>query len=210
VKERNQNNISPSNKGKIEIFQFLRNHKFRHMSQQQQNILLSESIISGRLSNNTKLQYRGKQAALAAWLKANEPTHLNENTEVIILPLNDEVVTAFFGHICRKRKRNSSEYIEPTKYLSLSHVGNYKSSIKDVYKQRNVTMPASTEKIVSEFMAGYTRKVATMKQEAEMSLVEVIFPFLLAPLAYHSYYLTRTLPQDHPCFSITCLGFWAR
>lgn len=142
------------------------------MNIQQQNILLSEEIVAGRLAKNTRLQYKGKTATLVSWLKANEPTALQPSTDEMILPLNDTTISAFFGYICQKRKRDSLELEQPVQYLSLSHVANYRSAIKDYYKQKNITVPKSTENFMNEFMNGYTRKIAMLKQEGEMPLIE--------------------------------------
>jgi hypothetical protein len=51
-------------------------------------------------------------------------------------------------------------------------VGNYRSAIKDFYKQKHIDFPASTNAFLNDFMNGYCRKVAGLKQVGEMALVE--------------------------------------
>ena len=92
----------------------------------------------------------------------------------MILPLSDKGITAFFtlNRHMYQRTPDSRDYIEPTEYHSFSHVSSYRSALKDLYKQRNVPVPPSTERILSNFMAGYVRKVVHLKQTGDMALVD--------------------------------------
>jgi hypothetical protein len=73
---------------------------------------LSETIIAGRLADGTKNQYSGKLKALYQWLQQNYPSSLDALNNQVILSLSDEAITAFFGHVCRKRTPNSRDYLK--------------------------------------------------------------------------------------------------
>ena len=76
----------------------------------------------------------------------------------------------YFGHACRKKDKNG-EYIRD-QWNAFQTVSGYKSAIKDYYKDNRIDMGVDVSAMCDEFFAGYKRKIASLKQRGEMSLVE--------------------------------------
>jgi hypothetical protein len=71
------------------------------------------------------------------------------------------------------RKRNADgSYKEPVEYCSFSHVSGFRSCIVDLYKQSGVEIDAATRKLFGDFIDGYNRNIAELKQNGTMSLTE--------------------------------------
>ena len=59
------------------------------------------------------------------------------------------------------------------KLKAFTTITGYRSAISDYYKEHgNLVMDASTERWMSQFMAGYKRRVAQAKQDGEMDIME--------------------------------------
>lgn len=136
----------------------------------------AEDIIDGRKCANTKTQYRRKFLHFEKWIKERYPMCINEvNSTVNLLSVEKSHLMEFFGYICRKRDRNGA-FIDPTVYQTFQHVSGYKSAIKDYFSNGNVSVAADIEKMLKEFFAGYQRKIALLKQDGVMSIVEGKLP----------------------------------
>jgi hypothetical protein len=132
---------------------------------------LTQAILDKRLAESTKYQYKGKSKQLHAWLYERHREFIDAETDDIILPLPNEVIESFFGHIMLKRNRDGT-YKEPVEYCSFSHVSSFRSCIIDMYKQNNVSLDSSTQKLFENFVGGYNRNIAELKLKGEMSLTE--------------------------------------
>ena len=129
----------------------------------------STAIIGKRLQPNTVKQYKGKIAILAKYLQLNYSTHVVDG--VIVLPLPIHVLLSFLGHISIKSNRDGV-YAIPKKNLSYQHVNGFHSAIKYLYGMREVPMEAQVVKKLGEYLAGYKREVAQLKERGEMPMGE--------------------------------------
>ena len=133
-------------------------------------------IIDGRKCANTKTQYRRKFLHFEKWVKDNYPTCIDEITSTVNLVSIEKChLMEFFGYICKKKDKNGA-FLHPTIYQTFQHVSGYKSAIKDYFSNGNVSVAADIEKMLKEFFAGYQRKIALLKQDGVMSIVEGKLP----------------------------------
>lgn len=136
------------------------------------NISVSDDIISERLTKSTRKNYGNKIKHFISWIKELYPEHCEaDDPDQPILPIPTEILKEFYGHISRKKNKNG-EYIMPTQWHAYQTVSGYKSAIKDIYKDNKVAFGADAEAMSNEFFQGYQRRIATLKQSGEMSLVE--------------------------------------
>jgi hypothetical protein len=172
------------------------------MADNVENIALSEDILSKRLATGTKYQYNSKIKSLLKWIQSShQDLYDEENDKLRLDQFDDKLMMDFMGFVCRKRKRNSDEYVDPPQFFSFSYVSSYRSAIKDLYKQENIEVPRSVANFLNQFNEGYTRMVAMKKQTGETALVEGSDQFLLASIVYHADYLEHVLLPYHPLFS---------
>lgn len=120
----------------------------------------SEQIMDGRLRNSSKRVYSSGAKQLKTWIKANHPTHYSTLDDEIILPVPAHVLVSYFGS---NIKKNNGQY------KSLSAINSMRSSLRDIYHKNNVTMETSTTNILGDFVKGYKRKIADLKEKGEIS-----------------------------------------
>jgi hypothetical protein len=109
---------------------------------QNNNIDLGDDIIDNRLCSNTKTQYKRKVKHFFEWIGENHPEIINDTHDAgedisieQLKNLESDTFKEFFGHICKKKKRDGS-YIDPIQYQSFQHVSGYKSAIKDYNRSK--------------------------------------------------------------------------
>ncbi len=104
------------------------------------------------LSVGTKRQYGYKILALKNFLRSEFPSRIEGDN--IILPLGEDVITSFFGHIAfRRPQTGESINIEDTTSQTLSHpyIATYRSAIVSEYTRQNLRFPDVEEKILQKF-----------------------------------------------------------
>ena len=156
----------------------------------QTNIDLGNELVSGILAEGTKKQYELKIGHFKTWIKNNYNYNWNDAREEVDIPVGDDVLKAFFAHICRKTHRETKQYLEPPQYNSVSYVGAYKSALRYYYKKFDVRMSVTTVQMLEDLVGGFTRKVATLKQQGVISLTEGKMPLPYAAyqlLAQHTF-----------------------
>lgn len=133
---------------------------------------LAEAIVDGRKCANTKKQYQRKCEHFRGWIEEIYPWCLKEDGSTIDLGrIEKSHLVQFFGHICKKKSR-SGAYLLPIKYQSFQHVSGYKSAIKDFFGNQDHNLKEDIEKFLKNFFGGYKRKIANLKQDGEMSIIE--------------------------------------
>ena len=136
----------------------------------------AEEIIDGRKCANTKTQYRRKFLHFEKWIRDNYSMCINEVTSTVnLLSVEKSHLMEFFGYNCRKKDRNGA-FVDPTVYQTFQQVSGYKSAIKDHFSNGMVSVAADIEKMLKEFFAEYQRKIALLKQDGVMSIVEGKLP----------------------------------
>jgi hypothetical protein len=118
---------------------------------------LGTSIRANKKAEATRKQYASMANILREWLIKYNPECV-ENENKIILPLNTNTLELFLSHLTQKTDIKTGNYLEG-KFNSVAHIGGYRSMIKDLYTTNQITVDASTERMFTEFMGGYARKV---------------------------------------------------
>lgn len=114
------------------------------------------------------------------WLSTIHPECLRNGKAR--LPLPAHVYAEFMGAMMKKIERDGRETI-----VSSSHLGGYRSAISYFYKQHGVEASLDQERVAEAIFAGHKRKIADMKQNGELPLVEG-----RQPLQFEGYdYLAR-------------------
>jgi hypothetical protein len=91
--------------------------------------------------------------------------------EVINLPLGEAIIQDFLGH-CSIKSHKDGSYCVPRQYNSTMLVGGYISAIKWHYQSRNIEISEPVSKVFKDFLAGYKREVATLKESGGMKFTE--------------------------------------
>jgi hypothetical protein len=116
-------------------------------------LLAAQKMVDGRVVPKTIKRYKLYVNKIKIWFQ--------QNNYEFALPLNPQQVLEFFGSL-----------VVDDKKPSLSGLEVYKSSLKWFYKEQGNVMDALLNQKLSEFFAGYKRRVANMKQKGEMKVFE--------------------------------------
>jgi hypothetical protein len=90
----------------------------------------------------------------------------------------------FFGYICKKKK--GGNYISPVVYQTFQNVSGYKSAIKDYISSSDCEIKPVIEKMFKSFLGGYHRKIASLKQDGAMSVIEGKQPLSFRGYKFHN------------------------
>ena len=132
---------------------------------------LAGEIMDARKCANTKIQYRRKVDHFRKWISDIHLDCINLDSSVNLGMIDTSHLKQFFGHICKK-KTARGEYLMPIVYQTFQHVSGYKSAIKDHFSNKDVKISDASEKMMENFFKGYNRKIAQMKQDGIMSIIE--------------------------------------
>jgi hypothetical protein len=165
---------------------------------------LAEAIMDGRKCQNTKQQYKRKYEHFRKWMKEKYPLcFLEDGLTVDLGRIEKSHFLDFFGHICKK-KSSSGGYLSPIQYQSFQHVSGYKSAIKDHFGNMDHNLKDEIEKFLKNFFGGYMRKIANLKQDGEMSIVEGKMP-----LSFRGYkFLAEKAIMSHSICLILSLAIY--
>lgn len=153
-------------------------------------ISLAVEIIDGRKCANTKVQYSRKVEHFRKWINEVHPDCMNSDGSLNLHLIDTSHLRQFLGHICKK-KTAGGEYLSPIVYQAFQHVSGYKSAIKDYYSTNNVKISADSERMMEHFFKGYNRKIAQMKQDGCMPLIEG-----KQPMSYNGYKFLASKAMD--------------
>ena len=134
-------------------------------------INLADEIIAGRKCTNTKVQYGRKVEHFKKWISEVNPDCMSSDSTLNLHLIDTSQLQQFLGHICKK-KNAKGEYLSPTVYQAFQHVSGYKSAIKDYYSTKNVKFSLESGRMMEHFFKGYNRKIAQMKQDGFIPLIE--------------------------------------
>lgn len=132
---------------------------------------LAGEIMDSRKCANTKIQYRRKVDHFRKWISDVYPDCANLDSSMNLEMISTSHLKQFFGHICKK-KTIGGENMTPIVHQAFKHVPGYKSAIKDYFSNNNVKLSDETEKMLEIFFKGYNRKIAQMKQDGILSIIE--------------------------------------
>jgi hypothetical protein len=129
--------------------------------------LLALEIMNGRKCTNTKKQYQSRIEHFTKWVETKHPTCLNEHMSVNLSVINKAIMNEF-GHICKKKEKRGA-YLEPVVFHAFQHVSGYKCAI---HSDMEVNITEDTLKMFKQFLEGYVRTIAQLKQDGVMALIE--------------------------------------
>ena len=132
---------------------------------------LAMEIMAGRKCQNTENQYRLKVEHFRKWIELKHPLCLDEKGAIDLDAVDRAILKEFLGHICEKKDKNGV-YYDPVAFLAFQHVSGYKSALKDYYSTKEVKISGETEKMLKQFFEGYVRRIAKLKQDGVMPIVE--------------------------------------
>jgi hypothetical protein len=119
---------------------------------------ISDLIIDGRLSAGTRRNYGSKVSYFLSWLKTNHPEFYDNQNHIAILPVSDDCLKQFFGHVAQK-KDDRGNYLQPTQWYAFETVSGYKSAIKDYYKANKIIMSKETTLMCDFFLVDTSAKL---------------------------------------------------
>ena len=122
-----------------------------------------------RLAKTTRLQYGRNVQTITNWMEKNYPTQV-ENGELKI-PLDGAALKEFFYHAMLKQDKDGN-YVRPAQFYSFNHVNNYRSAVKNLYRERGVEVDFATNAVLKSVMSSFKRRIAQLKADGEMSLFE--------------------------------------
>jgi hypothetical protein len=132
---------------------------------------LALEIMDGRKCLNTKNQYRLKVEHFRKWLEAKHPDCLRLDKTIDLTKVDKVILKEFLGHACKKKEKDGS-YKDPVIFHAFQHVSGYKSAIKDYYSNMEVEFSEDILKMFKQFFEGYVRRVAQLKQDGIMPIIE--------------------------------------
>ena len=132
---------------------------------------LALEIMDGRKCLNTKNQYRLKVEHFRKWLEAKHPDCLRLDKTIDLTKVDKVILKEFLGHACKKKEKDGS-YKDPVVFHAFQHVSGYKSAIKDYYSNMEVDFTEDILKMFKQFFEGYVRRVAQLKQDGIMPIIE--------------------------------------
>jgi hypothetical protein len=138
---------------------------FEEEDEVENDIEFVSRMQSGRIRATSKRAYNSSQNLMAKFIQEKHPSYWDESGETgeIVLPLPTQVVLEMFGSLARKRDGTLKTH--PT-------IQGYKSSLKNLYRDREIEFDASLEIKLSDFSSGYKRNVADLKEQGKMKLAE--------------------------------------
>ncbi|ETK73404.1 hypothetical protein L915_19662, partial [Phytophthora nicotianae] len=72
----------------------------RRQNERGNGVEIAQSLQAKRTNSSTKRTYQSKINIMKAWLSQHYPGTINTDTSELRVPLPNEAVLAFFGHIC--------------------------------------------------------------------------------------------------------------
>lgn len=136
---------------------------------------LALQIMGGSKCTNTRVQYARKIVHFSDWMYEKHSNCCNADRKVILTSVTKKILKQFLGHICKKKDKNGA-YLNPIVFHAFQHVSGYKSAIKDLYLNQEVEVSSDINKMLKSFFDGYVRKVAQLKLNGKMPLIEGKMP----------------------------------
>lgn len=131
----------------------------------------ANDIIGLRLKKKTIKRYAVNVSQFVKYLQKHHPDNNSYDAgrnDVNLELLTPEEYKGFFGHAIRKRDKDGNA----VGYNSFEHVAGYKSAIVDLHKRRRTEIPKECNSTMTEFFAGYKRKISELRQTGELSTTE--------------------------------------
>ena len=157
----------------------------------------ARGIIAGKTKDKTKIKYeKAYKNSFVPFMELKYPEFMHDaedegdgqfqyfDKDVDLERVTEEAFSQFFGYISVKRNLRTKEALDPVMYQSFSHVSGYNSAIRSFFKNRRMEMDKNADAMIKDFLAGYKRKVASLKQSGEMKLQEG-----KSPISYDGYRL---------------------
>ena len=136
---------------------------------------VAEKLKSKRTNQSTKLTYKSKLRTMIDWLSEHASECLNEDQSDIIIPVPNNVVLNFFGHICAKasqRDEDESTVQDGEAPLSVSSVVGYRSALVNLYRNQTKELDPSLNTELKVLLDGYQKVINGLKKRGVMKISE--------------------------------------
>ena len=154
-------------------------------SSDEESVVVNESkaraatIMAGKRKSNTLYNYENKfKNVFLPFMDSNYPQTfslpgegIEFEPDILLKKVTPDMIIDFFGTVMIKNDKHGNPLV-PKKHQSYSHVSGYNSSIKSYYDKRKVPITPELDKTIKDFLMGYKRQVATLKQNGEMKVTE--------------------------------------
>lgn len=122
-----------------------------------------------RLAKTTRSQYARNISHIVEWMGKNYPSAVCDGE--LLLPLDGTALKEFFYHAMLKQDKDGN-YLRPPQFYCFNHVNNYRSALKNFYKEKRIEMDFDTNLILKSAMSSFKRRIAQLKADGEMPLFE--------------------------------------
>ncbi|POM73152.1 Hypothetical protein PHPALM_10027, partial [Phytophthora palmivora] len=145
--------------------------------------VVAKSLQSKQTKTSTKRTYQSKVSIMIAWLATHFPETIDTNTNKMQIPLSNDAVLAFFGHICSPAHlcdRDNLDSKSATSIpLSVSCIWGYRSALIYVYRSKLLELdttgyrapsrPRSYEKVINDLKKRGLLKINEGKHQLKAS-----------------------------------------
>jgi len=147
---------------------------------------LGEKILRQRICDNTRVGYGRKVKHWKAWCRKHHAAVMldDDDDNIDLTKITREMLIDFLTYQCVKRDKQGNPILfqQKQKHQSYQHVSGYNSAIKDYYHEKRFKMSEECVLYISDFLAGYQRTVADLKQKGELPTTEG-----KSPLSFQGY-----------------------
>ena len=120
----------------------------------------SSELSNSRITSATRVRYVNKQLKIVQWFIDNYPNLVDQTVDPPNLRLeaiSPVVVGALLASFVINGKTDKDGGSKP---YSISHLNQYRSAFKSLYKDAKVAVPADVDIEISNCMSGYQNRVA--------------------------------------------------
>jgi hypothetical protein len=137
----------------------------------------SSELSNSRIIPETRVRYANKQLKIVKWFIDNYPNLVDQTVDPPNLRLeaiSPVVVGALLASFVINGKTDKDGGSKP---YSMSHLNQYRSAFKSLYKDAEVAVPADVDIEISNCMSGYQNKVAKFKNDGVLPSREGVDAF---------------------------------
>ena len=133
----------------------------------------SSELSSSRITAATRVRYVNKQL-MVYWQLPNLVDHTADPPNLRLEAISPVVVGALLASFVINGKTDKDGGSKP---YSMSHLNQYRSAFKSLYKDAKVAVPADVDIEISNCMSGYQNKVAKFKNDGVLPSREGVDAF---------------------------------
>ncbi|KAF0696171.1 Aste57867_13060 [Aphanomyces stellatus] len=125
----------------------------------------ADDVIALRIVADTRQQYDSIILRIVRWLEVEHPEYIAQGA--MILPVSVSACKLMLSFASVKRDKDGRELV-PRKHNAVTTVNRLKSALLFVHKEAGVEVIPETYNILKDFVSGYKRKYAQLKDSGEV------------------------------------------